>query len=76
MKGRFFRGVTVVCTIVLLLLLVTGCIDFGKVGGLLSGFLGTAGTTARQNLDTLIKVALGIAVGAAAVMWWNSRKKK
>lgn len=75
MKGKFFRIVTVACTIILVFLIVTGCVDFGKVWATITGIFGAAGTTARQNLDTVIKVALGIAVGAAAVSWLHSRKK-
>lgn len=75
-SGRIFRIVTVGCTIILVFLIVTGCVDFGKAWGAITGIFGAAGTTARQNLDTVIKVALGIAVGAAGVSWLHSRKKK
>ena len=73
MKGKFFRTLTILCTIILVLLIVTGCVDFAKLGGLLTGLLGTAGQTARQNLDSLIKVIIGIAIGVIAVKLWNSR---
>ena len=37
MKGKFFRIVTVACTIILVFLIVTGCVDFGKVWATITG---------------------------------------
>ncbi len=62
--GRIFRLVTVLSTIILVFLIVTGCVDFGKAWGAITGLFGTAGAGIRQNIDTAIKALLLIAITA------------
>ncbi len=62
--GRIFRLVTVLSTIILVFLIVTGCVDFGKVWTTIVGLFGTAGAGIRQNIDTAIKALLLIAITA------------
>lgn len=72
--GKIFRTFTIICTIFLVFIIVTGCVDFSKMWSTIAGIFGTAGASIRNNVDTVIKVALLIAVGG--VIGYLLGKKK
>lgn len=75
-KGEnFFRLITVGCTIILVFLIVTGCVNFDKVWETLAGLFGRAGAGIRQNIDTVIKWAITVVITAVVVHLIENRKK-